>query len=71
MAAQYPACVVTPPVALRVLGFVDDNITGASMMVGPDQHIPMRSIDDHDQDTTHILQNHISIEKIRIVPLLI
>jgi hypothetical protein len=53
------------PAALRAHGNIDDN-TRSAEMVGADQHIPMRHIGAHDQDTPHILQSHISSDKIII-----
>jgi hypothetical protein len=50
---------VTPPAALRAPGIVVDNNTGATEMVGADQHISMRHIDAHDQDIPHILHSHV------------
>jgi hypothetical protein len=50
---------VTPPAALMAPGIVVDNNTGATEMVGADQHIPMRHIDAHDQDIPHILHSHV------------
>jgi hypothetical protein len=57
---------ITPPTALRAPRNIDDN-TRSTEMVGADQHIPMRHISAHDQDTPHILQSHISFEKIIIL----
>jgi hypothetical protein len=56
---------VTPPAALRAPGNIDDN-TRSAEMVGADQRIPMRHIEAHDQDTSHILQSHVSSDKIII-----
>jgi hypothetical protein len=56
---------VTPPVAFRAPGNIDDN-TRLAYMVGADQRIPMRHIGAHEQDTPHILQSHVSSDKIII-----
>jgi hypothetical protein len=50
---------VTPPVALRAPGHIDENTRSADM-VGADKNIPMRHIRAHEQDTPHILQSHVS-----------
>jgi hypothetical protein len=56
---------VTPPTTLRAPGNIDDN-TRSAEMVRADQRIPMRHIGAHDQDTPHILQSHVSSDKIII-----
>jgi hypothetical protein len=51
---------VTPPAALLALGILEDNNTVHPSLVGATQRIPMRTIGDHEQDTPHILQSHVS-----------
>ena len=52
--------VVTPPATLPVPGFLEDSNTVHPSLVGATQRIPMRTIGDHEQDTPHILQSHVS-----------
>jgi hypothetical protein len=51
---------VTPPAALPALGFLEDSNTVHPSLVGATQRIPMRTIGEHEQDTPHILQSHVS-----------
>jgi hypothetical protein len=51
---------VTPPAALPAPGFLEDNSTVHPSLVGATQRIPMRTIGEHEQDTPHILQSHVS-----------
>jgi hypothetical protein len=46
---------ITPPTALRAPGVAVDNIM--------DTMIHMRTIGDHEQDTPHVLQSHVSTIK--------
>ena len=52
--------VVTPPAALSVPGILEDSNTVHPSLVGTSQRIPMRTIGEHEQDTPHILQSHVS-----------
>jgi hypothetical protein len=51
---------VTPPAALPVPGILEDSNTVHPSLVGTTQRIPMRTIGEHEQDTPHILQSHVS-----------
>jgi hypothetical protein len=51
---------VTPPTALPAPGILEDSNTVHPSLVGATQRIPMRTIGDHEQDTLHILQIHVS-----------
>jgi hypothetical protein len=51
---------VTPPAALPAPGILEDSNTVHPSLVGPSQRIPMRTIGEHEQDTPHILQSHVS-----------
>ena len=51
---------VTPPVALPAPGILEDTNTVQPSLVGTTQRIPMRTIGEHEQDTPHILQSHVS-----------
>jgi hypothetical protein len=45
---------------LPALGFLEDNNAVYPSLVGATHRIPMRTIGDHEQDTPHILQSHVS-----------
>lgn len=69
---QESICVVTPPAALRALGSDDANNTVPPDVVGVAQRVPMRTIGDHDQGTSNILQSHVSSsDKCRILTIFI
>ena len=51
---------VTPPAALPAPGIVEEGNTVHPSLVGTSQRIPMRTIGEHEQDTPHILQSHVS-----------
>jgi hypothetical protein len=51
---------VTPPTVLPTPGILEDSNTIHPSLVGATQRIPMRTIGEHDQDTPHILQSHVS-----------
>jgi hypothetical protein len=51
---------VTPPAALPAPGFLEDSNAVHPSLVGATHRIPMRTIGDHEQDTPHILQSHVS-----------
>ena len=51
---------VTPPAALPAPGILEDSNTVHPSLVGTTQRIPMRTIGEHEQDTPHILQSHVS-----------
>jgi hypothetical protein len=51
---------VTPPAALPAPGILEDSNTVHPSLVGTSQRIPMRTIGEHEQDTPHILQSHVS-----------
>jgi hypothetical protein len=51
---------VTPPTALPAPGILEDSNTVHPNLVGATQRIPMRTIGEHEQDTPHILQSHVS-----------
>jgi hypothetical protein len=51
---------VTPPAALPAPGILEDGNIVHPSLVGTSQRIPMRTIGEHEQDTPHILQSHVS-----------
>ena len=51
---------VTPPAALPAPGIVEEGNTVHQSLMGTSQRIPMRTIGEHEQDTPHILQSHVS-----------
>jgi hypothetical protein len=51
---------ITPPTVLPAPGFLEDSNTVHPSLVGATHRIPMRTIGDHEQDTPHILQSHVS-----------
>jgi hypothetical protein len=51
---------VTPRAALPAPGILEDTNTVQPSFVGTTQRIPMRTIGEHEQDTPHILQSHVS-----------
>jgi hypothetical protein len=51
---------VTPPAALPAPRIVEEGNTVHPSLMGTSQRIPMRTIGEHEQDTPHILQSHVS-----------
>ena len=51
---------VTPRAALPAPGILKDTNTVQPSLVGTTQRIPMRTIGEHEQDTPHILESHVS-----------
>jgi hypothetical protein len=51
---------VTPPATLPAPGILEDSNTVHPSLVGATQRIPMRTIGEHEHDTPHILQSHVS-----------
>jgi hypothetical protein len=52
--------IVTPPANLRASGVNDDNAMDSVTMGATNQPVPMRTINDHEQETPHILRSHVS-----------